>query len=86
MFSSFERTDIVQMSNFTFYYNTFSNLTNESIKSMGRFRIQIIVEDNTWSTRYNIPKIDRQSDSSTDYTLVNFNFTIHKYGTCRHVL
>ena len=24
---------------------------------MGRFRIQLLLEDNTWSTQYTIPKI-----------------------------
>ena len=65
VFCSFERTDIIQISNITFYYNRFSILTNDSKKSMGRFRIQVLLEDNTWSTRYNIPKNDRYSNSST---------------------
>ena len=76
VFVSWERTDIIQVSNITFYYNRFSILTNDSLKSMGRFRIQLLLEDNTWSTRYNLPKNDRYSDTSTDWTLVNLNFTI----------
>ena len=47
---------------------------------MGRFRIQLLLEDNTWGTRYNIPKTDRYSHSSTDWTLVNLNFTVENYG------
>ena len=81
VFVSWERTDIIQISNITFYYNRFSILTNNSKKSMGRFRIELLLEDNTWSTRYNIPKNDRYSNSSTQWTLVNLNFTIEKYGT-----
>ena len=80
VFVSWERTDIIQISNITFYYNRFSILTNNSKKSMGRFRIQLLLEDNTWSTRYNIPKNDRYSDSSTQWTLINLNFTIENYG------
>ena len=80
VFVSFERTDIIQISNITFYYKRFSILTNNSLKSMGRFRIQLSLEDNTRSTRYNIPKNDRCSDSSTDWTLVNINFTQENYG------
>ena len=80
VFVSWERTDIIQISNITFYYNRFSILTDDSKKSMGRFRIQLLLEDNTWSTRYNIPKNDRYSDSSTQWTLVNLNFTIENYG------
>ena len=57
VFVGFERTDIVQLSNITFYHNRFSILTNDSLKSMDRFRIQLLLEDNTWSTRYNIPKM-----------------------------
>ena len=80
VFVSFERTDIIQISKIIFYYNRFSILNNESKKSMGRFRIQLLLEDNTWSTRYNIPKNDRYSDSSTQWTLVNSNFTVENYG------
>ena len=80
VFVSWERTDIIQISNITFYYNRFSILTNNPKKSMGRFRIQLLLEDNTWSTRYNIPKNDRYSDSSTQWTLINLNFTIENYG------
>ena len=80
VFVSWERTDIIQISNITFYYNRFSILTNDSLKSMGRFRIQLLLEDNTWSTRYNIPKNDRYSDSSTDWSKLSLNFTVENYG------
>ena len=80
VFVSWERTDIIQISNITFYYNRFSILTKNSKKSMGRFRIQLLLEDNTWSTRYNIPKNDRYSNLSTQWTLVNLNFTVENYG------
>ena len=70
-FISFERTDIIQITNLTFYYNRFSILSNDSLKSMGRFQIQLLLADNAWSTRYNIPKNDRYSDTSTDWTLVS---------------
>ena len=78
VFISFERTDIFQNSNITFYYNRFSILTI-SIKSMGCFRIQLLLEDNTWSTQYNITKIDRYSNSSTDWTKLSVNFTVESY-------
>ena len=51
VFVSFERTHIIQISNISFYYNRYSILTNDSLKSMGRFRIELLLEDNTWSTR-----------------------------------
>ena len=49
-FVSFERTDVIQKSNITLFYNTFSFLTIDSKKSMGRFRIQLLLGDDTWST------------------------------------
>ena len=66
VFVSWERTDSIQLTNITFCYKRFSILTNDSIKSRGRFGIHLLLEDNTWSTRYNIPKNDRYSDTSTD--------------------
>ena len=59
VFVSWERTDIIQISNITFYYNRFSVLTNDSLKSVGRFRIQLLLEENTWSNQYTIPKISQ---------------------------
>ena len=50
VFVSFERTDLIQISNITFYYNRYSILTNDFKKPMGRFTIQLLLEDNTWST------------------------------------
>ena len=50
VFVSFEGTDIIQISNITFYYTRFSILTNTSKTSMGKFRKQLLLEDNTWST------------------------------------
>ena len=80
VFVSFERTDILQITNITFYYNRFSNLTNDSLESMGRFRIQLLLEDDTWSTQYTIPKNSQYSDNSTDWTLLNLDFTEENYG------
>ena len=50
------------------------------MKSIFRFRIHLLIEDNTWSTRYNIPENDRYSDTSTDWTVVSLNFTVKNYG------
>ena len=79
VFVSFERKDIIQITNISFYYNRYSS-SNPNSRAMGRFRIQLLLNDNTWSTRYNIPKKDRYSDNSTDWTLVNLNFTVESYG------
>ena len=50
VFVSWERTDIIQISNITFYHNRYSILTDDNLKSMGRFRILLLLDDNTWST------------------------------------
>ena len=47
---------------------------------MGRFRIQVLLNVNTWSTRLNKPKKDQYSDSSTHWTLVSLNFTLANFG------
>ena len=70
VFVNFERTDIIQNTNKTFYFSRFSISTTDSLKSMGRFRNQLLLEANTWSTRYNIPKNDRYSETSNDWILV----------------
>ena len=69
----------MQLTNLTFSNNRFSTLINDSLKSMGRFRTQLLL-DNTWSTIYNIPKNDRYSDTSTDRTIVSLNFPEENYG------
>ena len=47
---------------------------------MGRFRNHLLLEDNTWSARYNTPKNDRYSDTSSQWTLVSLIFTVGKIG------
>ena len=80
VFVSWERTDIIQISNITFYYNRFSILTNDNLKNMGRFRIQLLLDDNTWSTQYTIDKNTQYSDSESEWNLLNLDFTIENYG------
>ena len=80
VFVSWERTDIAQITNITFYFDRYSILSDDNLISMGRFRIQLLLVDNTWSTRYSISKNDQYSDASTDWTLVSLNFTVENYG------
>ena len=80
VFVSFERTDIIQISNITFYYNRFSITTDDNLKNMSRFRIQLLLEDGTWSTQYTIAKNTQYSNSSTDLTFLYIDFTIKNYG------
>ena len=47
---------------------------------MGLFRVQLLLRDNTWSTRYNKEKNDRCNDSSGDWTLCKLSLTVESYG------
>ena len=80
VFVSWERTDIIQISNIDFYDHRFSILTNDNLKNMGRFRIQLLLDDNTWSTQYTIDKNTQYSDSESDWKLLNLDFTVENYG------
>ena len=80
IFVSFERTDIIQTSNIIFYYNRFSILTKDLLKSLGSFRVQLLLQDNTCSTQYTIAKNTQYSDNPTDSTFLNLVFTIENYG------
>ena len=80
VFVSWERTDIIQISKITFYYIRFSILTNDNLKNMGRFRIQLLLDDNTWSTEYTIDKNTQYSDSESEWKLLNLDFTVENYG------
>ena len=80
VFCRFERTDIIQINNITFYYNRFSILTNDNLKAMGRFRIQLLLEDDAWNTQYTIAKNSQNSGNSTDWILLNLGFTVKNFG------
>ena len=47
VFVSFERKDIIQITNISFYYYRYSS-SNQNLRAMGRFRIQLLLNDNTW--------------------------------------
>ena len=80
VFCSWERVDIFQITNITFYYNRISIFTNISLKSMGRFRMQLLLEGITWSTQYTIPKNRQYSNTSTEWTSLSLDFTMENYG------
>ena len=75
VFVSWERIDIIQITNITFYYNRYSFLTDDNLKNLGRFRVQLLLENNTWTTQYTIDKNTQYSDSPTDWTLLSLDFT-----------
>ena len=78
VFCSWERTDLIHISNITFYYNRF---TTQSIdyRRMGRFRIQIL-KNNAWETIYTIEKNTELTELSTDWILLNLDITDDNYG------
>ena len=76
---SFEKTDIMQNNNTTFFYIIHSS-PDYSLKAMGRFRNQNLLADNTWSTRYNLSKKDRYRNLSNHWTLVSLNFNVENFG------
>ena len=79
MFVSWERTEIFQITNITLYYNRLST-SDSNLRGMGRFRIQLLLDDNTWSTQYTIAKKTQYSSTSTEWTLLNLDFTVENYG------
>ena len=79
-FVSFERTDIIQISNITFYYNRHSYMTDENKKGMGRFRIQLLLDDGNWTTQYTIERDADWHQNSTDWSLLNLDFTLKNFG------
>ena len=79
VFVNFERTDIIQITNISFYYNRYSS-SNQNLRAMGRLRIQLLLDDDTWVTQNTINKNDRYTDISTDWSLLNIDFTTQNYG------
>ena len=79
LFVIWERTDIIRITNITFYYNRFST-SDSNLRGMGKFRTQLLLEDNTWSDQYTIAKNTQYIDKSTEWTLLNLDFTVKNYG------
>ena len=79
VYVTWERTDIIQITNISFYYNRLS-ISDINLRAMGRFKIQLLLENNTWTTQFVINENDQYSDNSTDWKLLNLDFTIENYG------
>ena len=47
---------------------------------MGRFRVQLLVRDNTWSTQYTLTKNSQYSNTSTERSLLNLDLLVQKLG------
>ena len=76
-----ERTDIIKNTNITFYYDGFSILIEDSLKSMLRFTLQLLIDNNIWKTRHHMPQKSNYNSSSTDWSLNNLDFTEENYGS-----
>ena len=72
-----ERTDIIQITNITFYCNRFSS-SDKILRAMERFRVQLLLEDNFWSTQYTIAKNSQYSETSTKWSFLNLDYTVEK--------
>ena len=79
-FVSIERTDIIQISNITFYYNRHSYMTDETKKNMGRLRIQLLLDDSNGTTLCTIERDTDLHQNSTDWSLLNLDFTVKNFG------
>ena len=64
VFCSWARTDLIHISNITFYYNRFST-ANEGLHKMGQFRIQLL-RSGTWEAFYTMEKNTNFTELSTD--------------------
>ena len=73
------RTDIIQITNISFYYNRFS-ISDENLRAMPRFRVQILLENDEWENKYTIEKNTQYSETSTEWTFLSLDFTQENYG------
>ena len=71
--------DIIQITNITFYYNRFS-ISDINYRSKGRFRIQLLLDDDIWETQDTVAKNDGHSSSSSEWSLLNLDFTKKNFG------
>ena len=71
VFVSFERTDIIHISNITFYHNRFST-SDPTKRSMGKLDIQLL-RNGVWEPEFTIQRDTNFSVLSTDWTLLNMN-------------
>ena len=73
------RTDIIQITNISFYYNRYSS-SNPDLRAMGRFSIDILLDNDIWTNKYIIQENTQFSNSSTEWSLLSLDFTEENYG------
>ena len=71
VFVSFEGIDIIQVSTTSFYYNRYSARIGITPPCMGRYCIQHLLSEKTWSRRYKIPKKGQHCKSLTKKFLIS---------------
>ena len=78
-YATLTRTDIIQITNISFYYNRFS-ISDENFRAMPRFRVQILLENGNWENKYTIEKNSQFSNTSTEWTHLSLDFTQENCG------
>ena len=73
------RTDIIQITNISFYYNRYSS-SDENLRAMGRLSISILLDDNSWTNKYVIQDNSQYSNTSLEWTLLSLDITEENYG------
>ena len=73
------RTDIIQITNISFYYNRYSS-SDENLRAMGRLSISILLDDDTWTNKYVIQDNSQYSNTSSEWTLLSLDITEENYG------
>ena len=73
------RTDSIQLTNISFYYYRFSK-SDENLKAVPRFRIELLLENGNWENKFTIDKNSQFSNSSTEWSYLNLDFTQANYG------
>ena len=73
------RTDIIQITNISFYYNRISS-SDPDLKWMGRLSISILLDDNTWTNKYVIQENTQYSNTASEWTFLSLDITEENYG------
>ena len=74
-----KRTDIIQISNNSFYYNRFSS-SDSNFRWMGRLSISILLDDDTWINKYVIQENTHYSNTPSEWALLSLDITEENYG------
>ena len=79
VFVSFQRTEIIQINDITFFRNRFSNPTKR-LRSTGQFRFQLILASGQWFSEIITDKKTNYSTTSEERTFLKIEYTEAKYS------